>query len=31
MNDDCRISFGPELEKLELGLNAIARVVAKFK
>ena len=27
----CRISFGPELEKLELGLNAFARVIAKFK
>jgi aspartate/methionine/tyrosine aminotransferase len=27
----CRISFGPEIEKLELGLDAIARVIAKFK
>ena len=27
----CRISFGPEIEKLELGLNAFARVIAKFK
>ena len=27
----CRISFGPEIEKLELGLNAIERVIAKFK
>ena len=27
----CRISFGPELEKLELGLDAFARVIAKFK
>jgi aspartate/methionine/tyrosine aminotransferase len=27
----CRISFGPELEKLELGLAAIARVIKKFK
>src|SRR5271154_1763976 len=27
----CRISFGPELEKLELGLNAFERVIAKFK
>lgn len=27
----CRISFGPELEKLELGLDAIKRVIAKFK
>src|SRR5450432_3313755 len=27
----CRISFGPELEKIELGLDAIARVIAKFK
>ena len=26
-----RISFGPEIEKLELGLNAFARVIAKFK
>jgi hypothetical protein len=27
----CRISFGPEQEKLELGLDAFARVIAKFK
>jgi hypothetical protein len=27
----CRISFGPEIEKLELGLDAIARVIKKFK
>lgn len=27
----CRISFGPEIEKLELGLDAIERVIAKFK
>ena len=27
----CRISFGPELEKLELGLNTFERVIAKFK
>jgi aspartate/methionine/tyrosine aminotransferase len=27
----CRISYGPELEKVELGLAAIARVIAKFK
>jgi len=27
----CRISFGPEMEKLKLGLAAIARVIAKFK
>jgi aspartate/methionine/tyrosine aminotransferase len=27
----CRISFGPEIEKLELGLNAFGRVIAKFK
>jgi len=27
----CRISFGPEIEKLELGLAAIERVIAKFK
>ena len=27
----CRISFGPEIEKLELGLDAIERVITKFK
>ena len=27
----CRISFGPEIEKLELGLDAMERVIAKFK
>ena len=27
----CRISFGPEIEKLELGLNAFKHVIAKFK
>ncbi|HEY5297106.1 MAG TPA: pyridoxal phosphate-dependent aminotransferase [Verrucomicrobiae bacterium] len=27
----CRISFGPEIEKLELGLDAIGRVISKFK
>jgi hypothetical protein len=27
----CRISFGPEMEKLEMGLTAIVRVIAKFK
>ncbi len=27
----CRISFGPEIERLELGLGAIDRVIAKFK
>jgi len=27
----CRISFGPEIEKLELGLDAFERVIAKFK
>jgi aspartate/methionine/tyrosine aminotransferase len=27
----CRISFGPELKKLELGLNALERVIRKFK
>ena len=27
----CRISFGPELEKLELGLDAFERIIAKFK
>jgi len=27
----CRISFGPEMEKLEMGLTAVERVIAKFK
>lgn len=27
----CRVSFGPEVEKLELGLDAMERVIAKFK
>jgi aspartate/methionine/tyrosine aminotransferase len=27
----CRISFGPEMEKLEMGLSGIERVIAKFK
>ena len=27
----CRISFGPELKKLELGLDAFERVIKKFK
>jgi hypothetical protein len=27
----CRISFGPEIEKIELGLASIERVIAKFK
>jgi hypothetical protein len=27
----CRISFGPELEKLKLGLDAFERVIKKFK
>ena len=27
----CRISFGPEIDKLELGLAAIERVIAKFR
>ena len=27
----CRISFGPEMKRLELGLNALERVIAKFK
>jgi hypothetical protein len=27
----CRISFGPKIEKLELGLDAFARAIAKFK
>jgi aspartate/methionine/tyrosine aminotransferase len=26
----CRISFGPEMEKLELGLDALGRVIQKF-
>jgi hypothetical protein len=26
-----RISFGPEIEKIELGLDAFERVIAKFK
>jgi aspartate/methionine/tyrosine aminotransferase len=26
----CRISFGPEMEKLELGLDALERVIAKY-
>ncbi len=26
----CRISFGPEMEKLDLGLDAIERVIKKF-
>jgi len=25
------LSFGPESEKLELGLNVFGRVIAKFK
>ena len=27
----CRISYGPELDKLEIGLAAMARVIARFK
>jgi aspartate/methionine/tyrosine aminotransferase len=27
----CRISFGPELKKLELGLNGLERVIKRFK
>lgn len=27
----CRISFGPEIEKLKIGLDAFGRVIAKFK
>jgi aspartate/methionine/tyrosine aminotransferase len=27
----CRISFGPEMKKLEIGLDALERVIAKFK
>jgi aspartate/methionine/tyrosine aminotransferase len=27
----CRISFGPEMKKLEIGLDAMERVIAKFR
>jgi aspartate/methionine/tyrosine aminotransferase len=27
----CRISFGPEMKKLEIGLDALERVIKKFK
>jgi aspartate/methionine/tyrosine aminotransferase len=27
----CRISFGPEMKKLEIGLDALERVIRKFK
>jgi len=27
----CRVSFGPELKKLEIGLDALERVIKKFK
>src|SRR5438105_8587382 len=27
----CRISFGPEMKKLELGLEALQRVIGKFR
>ena len=27
----CRVSFGPEMDRLELGLDAISRVIAKFR
>jgi len=27
----CRISFGPEIKKMETGLDALQRVIAKFK
>lgn len=27
----CRISFGPEMDKLETGMEALARVIAKFR
>jgi aspartate/methionine/tyrosine aminotransferase len=27
----CRISFGPEMKKLEIGLDALERVIEKFK
>ena len=31
MKNCCQIRFGPEIEKLELGLDAFERVIAKFK
>ena len=27
----CRVSFGPEIKQLEIGLDALERVIAKFK
>jgi aspartate/methionine/tyrosine aminotransferase len=27
----CRISFGPEMRKLEIGLDALDRVIARFR
>ena len=27
----CRISFGPELNKLEIGLNSMEKMINKFK
>ena len=27
----CRISFGPEMKKLEIGLDALQRVIGKFQ
>jgi hypothetical protein len=27
----CRISFGPEMKKLETGMDALERVIKKFK
>ena len=30
-NNYCRISFGPEMGKLELGLDALERVIAKYR
>jgi hypothetical protein len=27
----CRISFGPEMKKLEIGLDGLERVIKKFK
>jgi hypothetical protein len=26
----CRVSFGPEMAKLELGLDALERTIARF-
>jgi len=31
MKNDCRISFGPKIEKLELGVATFERVIKKIK